>query len=185
MSYPTDRPSDQPEWTKRQPNWMDGKYKGELMRRFMQEGGVRPARRAYVVGSLTNPAIPEVASELRRTGVFSDVFDDWYGAGPNADDHWKAYNQSRDIPYTKALRGPAATMIYNFDKQHLDAASDVILVCPAGRSGHLELGYAVGMGKRTYILLEAGVCPKWDVMYNFAGHVVESLEELGEAVRAG
>ena len=40
--------------------------------------------RLYVIGSLRNPAVPQVAKRLREAGFL--VFDDWYAAGPEADD---------------------------------------------------------------------------------------------------
>jgi hypothetical protein len=66
----------------------------------------------------------------------------------------------------------------------LDAATDVVLVLPAGKSGHLELGYCAGKGKRTYILLEADADPRWDVMYQFADVIVENIGQLVEAMNA-
>jgi len=38
----------------------------------------------YLIGSLRNPRVPEVAEILRWNGHL--VFDDWYAAGPEADD---------------------------------------------------------------------------------------------------
>ncbi len=41
--------------------------------------------KVYVIGSLRNPKIANVAETLRqRLGV--EVFDDWLAAGPEADD---------------------------------------------------------------------------------------------------
>jgi nucleoside 2-deoxyribosyltransferase len=48
---------------------------------------------------------------------------------------------------------------------------------PAGKSGHLELGYMIGQGKPGYILLDAEH-KRWDVMYKFATAVVPTMEEL-------
>lgn len=150
--------------------------------RTTQRQQVTP-RSIYVIGSLRNPNIPVVAAALRAsTGL--RVFDDWYSAGPNADDHWKEYEQARGRDYISALAGAAAKNVYAFDKRHLEAATDVVLVLPAGKSGHLELGFCAGRGKRTYILLEAGVDPRWDVMYKFADAVVESVSQLGGKINA-
>lgn len=140
-------------------------------------------RLVYVIGSLRNPCIPNLA-ECIRHGTGCDVFDDWYSAGPTADDHWKEYEQGRGHDYITALRGEAAKNVYAFDKRHLDAATDVVLVLPAGKSGHLELGYCAGKGKNTYILLEPDTDPRWDVMYQFADHVVETVEALVEKLHA-
>ena len=48
---------------------------------------------------------------------------------------------------------------------------------PAGRSGHLELGYIIGLGKRGYILFDVEP-ERYDVMYQFAQGVAFSLDEL-------
>ncbi len=45
----------------------------------------------YLIGSLRNPNIPAIANELRTLGY--EVFDDWYAAGPEADDYWKSYEK--------------------------------------------------------------------------------------------
>jgi hypothetical protein len=142
----------------------------------------------YVIGSLRNEEIPEVAESLRSLGL--DAFDDWFAAGPEADDYWKKYETSRENGYKEALRGHAARHVFEFDKHHLDRCDSAILVLPAGRSGHLELGYVSGTGKPTYILLDgqdsrfdvtASEKPKdvrWDVMYQFATEIFHSKEEM-------
>ncbi len=129
----------------------------------------------YVIGSLRNPEVPKIANILRsETGL--EVFDDWYAAGPEADDKWKEYEQQKGLTYLQALRGFAARNVFQFDKRHLDEANAVILVLPAGKSGHLELGYCAGRGKRTYILLDTP--DRWDVMYQFADVVTDKLDEI-------
>lgn len=129
----------------------------------------------YLIGSLRNFDVPKVATKLREAGY--EVFDDWYAAGPEADDYWKEYEQSRGHSYSQALAGYAARNTYNFDRTHLMRCSAAVLVLPAGRSGHLELGYVVGQGKPGYILLE-GEPDRWDVMYSFADGVYNTTEEL-------
>lgn len=129
----------------------------------------------YLIGSLRNVDIPRIASKLRETGL--DVFDDWYAAGPEADDYWKSYSQARGDDYRSALRGYAAKHVFDFDRSHLDRVDCGLLVLPAGRSGHLELGYVVGSGKPGYILLPDDH-DRWDVMYGFATKIFYSEEEM-------
>jgi nucleoside 2-deoxyribosyltransferase len=135
--------------------------------------------KVYLIGSLRNPAVPELANELRVAGF--EVFDDWYSAGERADDSWQAYENIRGRDYKAALKGFSAQMIFNFDKKHIDEADAVVLLLPAGKSGHLELGYALGQGKPGYILFDK-VPERYDVMYNFATDVffdkTELIEEL-------
>ena len=141
----------------------------------------RPRMLLYLIGSLRNPAVPKIASELRAGGY--DVFDDWFAAGPEADDYWQAYEQGRGHTLAQALDGYAAGNVFRFDKTHLDRAEAGVLVMPAGKSGHLELGYLVGQGKPTYVLMP-GEPDRWDVMYRFTRGVYTSLDELLSALQA-
>lgn len=130
--------------------------------------------KVYLIGSLRNPAIPAIAKRLRNMGV--DVFDDWYAAGPDADDVWRDYEQTRGRDYLTALRdGRHAEHVWEYDKYHLDSCNAGVLVLPAGRSGHLELGYLIGQGKPGYILLDNP--DRWDIMYRFAT-VVPTVDAL-------
>jgi hypothetical protein len=137
-------------------------------------------RNVYLIGSLRNENIPRIGGRLRSLG--HDVFDDWHGAGPEADDHWRDYERQRGHNLPDALRGHAARHIFAFDKSHLDRCDTGILVLPAGRSGHLELGYMAGQGKETAILME-GEPDRYDVMYQFASlGVYFDLESLIETL---
>ena len=131
----------------------------------------------YVIGSLRNEEIPNVAKSLRSVGL--DVFDDWFAAGPEADDFWKKYEVDRGHDYKEALKGYAARHVYEFDRHHLDRCDAALLVLPAGRSGHLELGYVIGSGKPGYILLD-GQDARFDVMYGFATEVFVNEGEMLE-----
>lgn len=131
--------------------------------------------KVYVIGSLRNPKIPEIANTIREAGF--EVFDDWYAAGPEADDYWKQYEIGRGRSYGEALAGHAATHVFEFDKRHLDSSDAVVLALPAGKSGHMELGYCLGRGIPGFILLEEGN-DRWDVMYKFADGVYNTLDDL-------
>lgn len=131
----------------------------------------------YVIGSLRNEGIPEVSSTLRAMGL--DVFDDWFAAGPEADDYWRDYEKGKGNDLVKALKGFAARHVFSFDRHHLDRCDAALLVCPAGKSGHLELGYVAGSGKPTYILLD-GDPERFDVMYGFVTEVFRNKEEMLE-----
>lgn len=133
----------------------------------------------YLIGSLRNPKIPALGNKLRALG--HEAFDDWHAAGPEADDKWKEYETARGRTYQEALRGHAASHVFNFDREHLDRCDAAVLVLPAGRSGHLELGYMAGAGKKTYVLFDADY-DRWDVMYQFATDVFFNEEELIKAL---
>src|SRR6185369_7512832 len=129
----------------------------------------------YLIGSLRNPKVTEVANRLRDEGF--EVFDDWMAAGPEADDYWQDYEKERGHTFAQALQGLAARHVYEFDRYHLTRADVGILMLPAGKSGHLELGWILGRGKTGFILLD-GEPDRFDVMYLFADGVFTALDEL-------
>jgi hypothetical protein len=135
----------------------------------------------YLIGSLRNPEIPNVGNSLRKLGF--DVFDDWHAGGPNADDEWLRYSRERGQSYKEALSSWAAKHVFEFDKEHLDRSDIGVLVQPAGKSGHLELGYLAGSKKPTFVLFN-GEPERWDVMYQFATGLCFSLEELEQELKA-
>jgi nucleoside 2-deoxyribosyltransferase len=122
----------------------------------------------YVIGSLRNPNVTELGHALRELGF--DAFEDWMAAGPEADDYWQKYENARGHRFDQALAGYAAQHVFSFDKFHLDRCDAAVLLLPAGKSGHLELGYMIGKGKPGYILMEKEP-ERFDVMYNFASGV--------------
>ena len=139
-------------------------------------------KKIYLIGSLRNPKIPVIGNRLRQEGY--DVFDDWFAGGEHADDEWRDYEQSRGRSYQEALDGFAAEHTFNFDMEHLGASDIGILVAPAGRSGHLELGWMIGKGKPSYVLLDAAFGDgRWDVMYKLADGVYTSVDLLIQALK--
>lgn len=134
----------------------------------------------YLMGSLRNPEIVHIANALREKGF--DVFDDWWSAGANADDAWRDYEKQRGRTYGEALQGHAATHIFALDKKHLDLCDVGIMLMPAGKSAHLELGYLLGKGKPGYILFDKEP-ERYDVMYQFATGIFFNLEDLLKALQ--
>lgn len=134
----------------------------------------------YVIGSLRNEAIPTIGSTLREETGF-EVFDDWFSPGPEADDFWKKYEEARGRTYEEALKGWAGKHVFEFDKHHIDRSDIGVLIMPAGKSGHLELGYMIGCGKPCFVLMD--VQDRWDVMYQFADGVFFDFESLVDALK--
>lgn len=132
----------------------------------------------YLIGSLRNPEVPCIAQSLREEFPKTEIFDDWYAAGPRADDHWRDYEHAKGLTFAQALQGAAARNVYEFDRRNISRADAVVLVCPAGKSGHLELGWALGQGTPGFIYLDSP--DRWDVMYQFATGVTAELVELME-----
>lgn len=132
----------------------------------------------YLIGSLRNERIPKLADTLRSDNPDFEVFDDWYAAGPEADDFWKTYEQTRGRSYQEALEGHAAKNVFNFDKRNLQRATHALLVLPAGKSGHMEITYACyGVGAKTAILLDPEDV-RWDVMYQFIPTILNNDKEI-------
>jgi len=129
----------------------------------------------YLIGSLRHPRVREVAAALRARCV--EVFDDWHCAGKEADEIWQRYEQERGRTFREALVSAHAQNVLRFDQTHLDRARAACLVMPAGKSGHLELGYILGQRKPGYILLEQEP-ERWDVMYGLATKVFYAVDDL-------
>lgn len=134
----------------------------------------------YLIGSLRNPRVPDVAAQLRAAGY--QVFDDWFAAGPHADDAWRDYEKARGHRLPEALNGEAAWHVFEFDKKWLEKADAVVLMLPAGKSGHMELGWALGKDKPGFILLDNDP-ERYDVMYRFATGVATDVTELLRMMR--
>lgn len=153
-------------------------------RRFCSEECARNdgevSRLIYLIGSLRNPRITEVARQLRDEGL--DVFDDWHAAGPDADDEWQRYEKDRGRSFAEALDGAHARCVFDFDRFHLSQSYAAVLVAPAGKSAHLELGWMLGQGKPGYVLLD-GEPERYDVMYRFATGVFTDLDALIKELR--
>lgn len=133
--------------------------------------------KVYLIGSLKNQQyIPELANRISKLGY--EAFADWIAPGPEADDFLLTYSKIRGRNYKQTLQSYAAQHVFEFDKYHIDRADIGILVMPAGKSGHLELGYMAGRGKHTVVYFAEGEPSRVDVMYNFSDEVCFTEEEL-------
>ena len=79
--------------------------------------------------------------------------------------------------YLECLEHPRAIEGYDADFAAMEKADTFVLVLPCGRSAHLELGWAVGAGKRTAILLDGpDVTP--ELMYKMVDFIAPSVHSL-------
>jgi nucleoside 2-deoxyribosyltransferase len=131
----------------------------------------------YLMGSLRNPKVVDLANALEDECSNVEVFDSWYAPGHEADDKWREYETMRGRKYEQALRGHAARHVFEFDKFHIDRCDAALLYMPAGKSAHLELGYVLGKGKPGFILFDEEP-ERWDVMYQFATGIFFDRNEL-------
>lgn len=134
----------------------------------------------YLIGSLRNPEIPHIGIKLRQHGF--EVFDEWWSASEDADSWWQEHERLKGKAYREALYGYHAENVFEFDKKHIDRSDIVVLAMPAGRSGHIELGYAIGSGKPGYVLFEDEP-ERFDVMYRFCTDVSFSVDDLAETLK--
>lgn len=131
----------------------------------------------YIIGSLRNNNVPVIANKLREVNKDWEIFDSWFAPGRHADDFLRDYCKGKGLTYKETLKDWAATHIFAFDKKHISRSTDVVMVMPAGKSGHLELGWALGKGKRGYVLFNE--TPKRvDIMYQFATDIFFDFQEL-------
>lgn len=115
--------------------------------------------KVYVASSWRNPWQIGVVRLLRAAG--HDVYDFREPepgvrgfAWSDIDPEWRAW-QAR--AYREALQHPIAERGFERDMLALRSCDACLLVLPCGNSAHLELGYAVGAGKKTAVLFPHGV----------------------------
>lgn len=136
-------------------------------------------RSIYLIGSLRNPNIPRVGDRLREQDW--DVFDHWHSAGKDADQEWRDYELARGHNFQQALNSLEAQHTFAFDLKHLTRCDTALLICPAGKSGHLELGWKLGRGAPGFILHDAP--DRFDLMYRFATAVYATEDEMLSSIK--
>lgn len=85
--------------------------------------------------------------------------------------------------FRAGLEHPIAQHGFALDMGALAQCDVCVLVLPCGRSAHLELGWAAGAGKRTYVLLDELVSEP-ELMYLACSGICVSLDEVRAAVRS-
>jgi hypothetical protein len=143
----------------------------------------------YVASSWRNPMHTGVCAALRSAGLAHYDFKNPEGGTgfswrevktevPSADlgikpkgSDWEQIDE-----YLRMIEHPRAIDGFRSDFDAMDAADTFVMVLPCGKSAHLELGWAVGAGKRTAILLEDPVEP--ELMYRMVDYLAPSLFDL-------
>lgn len=139
----------------------------------------------YVASSWRNSVQPEVVRALRSDG--HDVYDFRNPAPGNTGFSWRGCASPAELfdPRLfcdRVLMHPAAQSGFKVDMEELVAAEATVLVLPCGRSAHLELGYAVGIGQRTYVLLDNPLSEP-ELMYLACTRLMVTLAELRDELR--
>lgn len=134
--------------------------------------------KVYVASSWRNPHQPAVVEALRRAG--HEVYDFRHPAPGDNGFHWSeidpAWQQWDAEKFRGALDHDIARAGFDKDMDALADCDACVLVLPCGRSAHLELGYAVGHGAATAVLLTGYNEP--ELMYRMCGKMCVSVEEL-------
>jgi hypothetical protein len=137
----------------------------------------------YIASSWKNEVeVMMLADTLRAAGHAVDCFCD-SGGGRFVFSYVELVDPSK-IDALEFLKIPKAKKAFVEDKKWIDWADAVVLLLPSGRSSHLEAGYAVGSGKRLFIL---GEFPpgEFDAMYGFAEGLFRKQDDLVKALSAG
>lgn len=136
----------------------------------------------YVASSWKNLLQPGIIHVLRRCG--HEVYDFRNPAPGNNGFGWKdvmpSYTGARVNPveYRDCLKHPVAQAAYASDIEALRWCDAVVYVMPCGRSASWELGYAIGQGKKGYVVMFEEGEP--DLMFSEAT-IVTNMDELFSA----
>lgn len=148
--------------------------------------------RVYVASSWRNAMQAGVVAALRSASI--DCYDFKHPAPGNDGFHWSdvmpsyrkvgvggAEQLADSAEYVESLKHPIAEEGFRRDFEAMVDCDACVLVLPCGRSAHLELGWFVGQGKRTAILLDGDlnnglVTP--ELMYKMVDYVAPTLWDL-------
>lgn len=141
--------------------------------------------RIYVASSWRNLYQPAIVQALRSSG--HEVYDfrspkpgiegfRWQDAGgPESYRHGDCVSVET---YRKMLAHPRAAEGYESDISHVRWCDAVVYVLPCGRSASFEFGYAMGQGKRGYVVAFDSIEP--DLMFREAT-IIGNMKELFDA----
>lgn len=134
----------------------------------------------YVASSWINEQQPAVVRALRAAG--HEVYDFRNPAPTNSgfsweaiDPNWRSWTAKQQI---EAYEHELATHGLGRDFAAMHLCDALVMVQPCGRSSALELGWAIGAGKKTLVLMEDGQEP--ELMLRLAHHLCLSIDEVLE-----
>jgi hypothetical protein len=133
----------------------------------------------YVASSWKNVLQPGIVHALKRCG--HEVYDFRHPSIDNDGFSWKevmpSYEGGLVEPnhYVAALKNPIAKLGYKHDIEALRNCDAVVYVMPCGRSASWEFGYAMGMGKRGYVIMLSPDEP--DLMFMEA-EIITSMDDF-------
>jgi hypothetical protein len=135
--------------------------------------------RIYVASSWRNERQQKVVQQLREAG--HEVYDFRNPAPGNHGFHWEEIDANWQRwsakEFIKALDHAVAETGFDHDYTAMQWAEAFVLVLPCGRSAHLELGWAAGMNKVTFVLLEQEKYEP-ELMYKLANYICVSIHTV-------
>jgi hypothetical protein len=138
----------------------------------------------YVASSWRNEIYPSVLAVLHA--AHQPFYDFRHPAAGSDGFHWheidSEWQQWTTTQYREALTDPRAEEGFRYDMEALKSCTTLLLVLPCGRSSHLELGYAIGAGKRTVIYFPPNVTIEPELMYKAVDHLCLSMGEVLDAL---
>jgi hypothetical protein len=135
-------------------------------------------QRIYLTSSWRNERQPELVRVLRETGHevydFRNPAQEGHGFSWRAvDPDWQRWTAQQQIA---AFDHPVAQFGLALDYGGMQWANVCVMLQPCGRSAALELGWAIGAGKRTAVLMTDGQEP--ELMLRLADVLTTSVDEL-------
>ncbi|SFR15369.1 hypothetical protein [Desulfoscipio geothermicus] len=126
----------------------------------------------YIASSWKNEELVRAfAKMLRDAGLEVDDFtDDSRGRFVF---HYSELGNLDELDAINFLEDERSQRAFQEDKKWLDWADAVVLILPAGKSAHLEAGYAKGCGKKLVIWQMSFPKGEFDVMYGFADLITD------------
>jgi len=151
----------------------------------------------YVASSWRNLLQPGIVHALRRCG--HDVYDFRHPSEGNTGFHWTEVDpdwsfENRGVVegerYRKMLAHPISAKGYEFDITALRNCEAIVYVLPCGRSASWEFGYAMGQGKKAYVVWfephepelmfrEATILTSMNELFDAFGEPLEHGQEHG------
>ena len=136
------------------------------------------SRKIYVASSWRNDKQPSTVLALLGAGhQVYDFRNPPHGRGGFAlseiDPAWQSWTAEQ---YRAALDHPISQVGFNSDLDGMAWADTGLLLLPAGRSAHLELGWMAGRRKKTIVLTRDGEEP--ELMALLADHICVSMPEV-------
>lgn len=137
----------------------------------------------YIASSWKNEKlVAMLAKHLRNEGHEVDAFVD--ASSGRYVFHFSEIGDASNIDAISFLKDYRTQKAFKEDKKWLDWCDCCVMLLPAGKSTHLEAGYAKGQGKKLIIYQPDGFpMGVFDVMYGFADLITENFGELIEGLK--